>query len=86
MSRTKPRPYLFGRLIWLTGACRIYHDGDGYSAVFRPWHPAYWILLVIFTPVCAIIGEPLFDVFPTKIGKFFVEHPEKLEFVNPWRI
>ena len=73
-----------GRLLWWLGVVRIHEDGDGWSAVFRWWHPITWILFVAMVPVCAVVGEPIFQVVPMRVGRFFLERPERLIWWTPF--
>ncbi len=73
-----------GRILWWIGAARIHEDGDGWSVVFRPWHPITWILFIALIPVCAFVGERIFDIVPMRVGKFFQAHPEKLIWWTPF--
>ncbi len=75
---------LRGRGLWWLGVIRIHEDGHGWSAVFRPWHPITWILFISLIPVCAFVGERIFDIVPMQIGHFFQEHPERLIWWTPF--
>jgi hypothetical protein len=35
-------------------------------------------------PVCAFVGERIFDIVPTRVGRFFREHPEELIWWTPF--
>lgn len=73
-----------GVLIWLSGACRLFKDGHGFGFVFRWYHPITWILLVILTPVCGIIGEKVTDIIPLKLSKFWKENIDQMQYVTPF--
>jgi hypothetical protein len=34
------------KVLWWLGVVRIHEDGDGWSAVFRVWHPLTWVCLL----------------------------------------
>lgn len=73
-----------GVLIWITGAVRMHKDGDGFKAIWRVWHPVTWLIAVILVVPCAITGVALKEVFPIQLSKFWVEHADQLQFVQPW--
>ncbi|MHB1630679.1 MAG: hypothetical protein ACYCQL_00495 [Acidithiobacillus sp.] len=73
-----------GRIFWWIGAARIHEDGNGWSVVFRCWHPLTWVLFIALIPVCAFVGESIFDIVPMRVGKFFQAHPEKLIWWTPF--
>ena len=86
MKNKKGGVLLPGKILWLTGMFRIYKDGDGYSPLCRPWHPVYWIMFLALIPLCAILGEKISNVLPCRVSNYFHEHPEKLVFINPFKI
>ncbi len=75
---------LRGRILWWLGVVRIHEDGDGWSGVFRWWHPITWCLFVAMIPVCAVVGEEIFRVVPMRVGRFFLENPERLIWWTPF--
>lgn len=75
---------LRGVVLWWLGVVRIYEDGNGWSAVFRPWHPITWALFITMIPVCAFVGERIFDIVPTRVGRFFRADPKKLIWWTPF--
>jgi hypothetical protein len=74
-----------GLILWWLGITRIHEDGNGWSAVFRPWNPATWILFIVMIPVCAFMGEKIFDVIPMRVSsKHFQKYPEELIWWTPF--
>ncbi len=73
-----------GYLLWWTGVCRVHEDGDGWAAVFRPWHPLTWVVFLVMIPICALVGEPIFEVVPMRVNPYFREYPEKLIWWSPF--
>ncbi len=71
-------------MFWWLGVIRIHEDGNVWSAVFRPWHPVTWMLFVVMIPVCAFLGERIFDIVPMRVGKYFQAHPKKLIWWTPF--
>ncbi|MEY2335688.1 hypothetical protein AAE485_14195 (plasmid) [Acidithiobacillus ferriphilus] len=71
-------------ILWWLGVVRIHEDGDGWSPVFRRWHPVTWVLFIALIPMCAFVGEKIFDAVPMKVGKYFQVHPEKLIWWTPF--
>lgn len=71
----------FGWIVYLSGAARYHDDGDSVTAIFRWWHPATWILGLLLLPVCGVVGEPIGDVVPLRVSKYFREHPERLQWL-----
>jgi hypothetical protein len=68
-----------GRALWWTGCVRYYRDGDGIGAVFHWWHPVTWIVWIITLQICGLIGEPIFNVVPLKLSKYWKDKKEEME-------
>lgn len=78
----KMRP--LGVLIWMTGAIRLYKDGDGFDALWRAWHPVTWLACVALIVPCGLLGEKLSSVVATKLSAFWLKNQDQLQFVFPW--
>lgn len=83
-KRVSQKMTQLGIVMWCIGATRIHKDGDCYTSVFRRWHPAYWLLLIVLLPFCAILGEPMFSVAPYKLSDYWEKRKERLEWVYPF--
>ncbi len=83
-TRVYQKMRVLGLAIWATGATRLHKDGDGFAAVFRPWHPVTWLVLVALVLPCALLGEQLTYVVPLRLPKFWREHLDQLQRVTPW--
>lgn len=73
-----------GVIIWLTGAARFYHDGDGAGFVWRWWHPLAWLSAPIFFMLfCAASGVPSAWLNRHEAGfcvsPWFRENPSRLD-------
>lgn len=73
-----------GIALWCIGAVRLHKDGNGMRAVFKAWHPATWLLYIVFTPIAAIIGEKITDILPTRISLFWHKNRDQLQWVTPF--
>lgn len=78
----KMRP--IGVVLWLTGCVRMLKDGDGFSYVFRRWHPVSYLLMVVMVLPCAMLGEKLSTVVPLSLSKFWEANRDQLQWVSPW--
>lgn len=76
--------HAIGLTLWFAGCVRLFKDGDGFSFVFRWWHPLTYVLLVIMVLPCAILGEKLFEVIPMRLSTFWRTHSEQLQWVTPF--
>lgn len=74
----------FGIAVWATGCARLYKDGDGVDVIFRKWHPMTWLLYVVLTPLCGILGEKVTDVLPTRLSLFWTKNIDQLQWVTPF--
>jgi hypothetical protein len=73
-----------GLALWLTGCVRMFKDGDGFSCVFRWWHPVTYLLMLVMLVPCALMGEKLLKVIPLKLSAFWQENSDQLQWVAPW--
>ena len=82
-ARAKMRKEMkpLGWVLYWSGAMRVHDDGDGVSGVFRWWHPFSWVAVVALFPVCAIVDEKISNVVPFKVGRYFKDHPDKLQWL-----
>ncbi len=76
--------YSFTKKLWITvlvlsGSTRLILDGDGFTGVYRHWHPITWMLWVVAFPLCAIYGERITDVMLLK--KYWKERRSAMVFV-----
>lgn len=78
----KMRP--IGVVLWLTGCVRMLKDGDGFSYVFRRWHPVSYLLMAVMVLPCALLGEKLSTVVPLSLSKFWQANRDQLQWVSPW--
>lgn len=74
----------FGVALWATGCARLHKDGNGFNAVFRAWHPVTWILFIIMIIPCAVLGEKITDVIPTRLSYFWRMNIDQLQWVTPF--
>jgi hypothetical protein len=80
----KMRP--IGIALWLTGCVRMLKDGDGFSYVFRRWHPLTYLLMVVMVVPCAVVGEKLSTTVPLSLSKFWQANRDQLQWVAPWTV
>lgn len=73
-----------GLVLWFTGAARLYKDGDGFSAVWRWWHPVTWLLLVTLVLPCALIGQPLLQVVALRLAPYWRRRRTQVLWVTPF--
>ena len=71
-------------VLWLTGSMRLFRDGNGVSAVMRPWHPLTWVLLILAILPCAIMGVKLTEAVPLTLSRFWKLNRQHLYWVTPW--
>jgi hypothetical protein len=76
---------LMGKICYYTGAITLYHYGTkgngnvGFvNGLFKKWHPLTWLILVLATVPCALVGEKLTDVVPMKLGDYYKENFKKV--------
>lgn len=84
-ARQKP----LARLLYRTGAYRVYPDGDIFRPLLRWWHPANWLLWIGLLPFALVV--PLFTTFTVfsiygefscRPARYFRENPDDLFFVK----
>lgn len=75
---------LIGIALWCIGSVRLHKDGDGFQAIFRIWHPATWLMYIVFTPLAGIIGEKVTDILPTRLTLFWHKNRDQLQWVTPF--
>lgn len=88
-TKAKPRYVasemkILGLLLWATGCVRLYKDGDGFSALFRAWHPVTWLVALLVLVPCAVVGERLSVVVPVRLSRFWKRNRQQLQWVQPW--
>ncbi len=90
MDKPKPQArvidqmHLLGVLLWGTGCVRLYRDGDGFSFLFRVWHPVTWLITLVMVVPCAVMGERLFEVIPLRLKPYWVQRRRSMQWVQPW--
>ena len=53
-----------GILVYILGMVKLYKNGDGWSALYRWWHPFNFIIFIIFSFSCLFIsGVSVQEVF-----------------------
>lgn len=75
-----------GTVLWFTGCVRLFKDGDGFSGVFRRWHPLSYLLMVVMVVPCALMGEKLLNAVPLSLSKFWQDNRDQLQWVTPWTL
>jgi len=68
-----------GKIIYYTGCVRLFKDGDGYGQLFRWWHPISWIIWIIALQVCGIVGEPVNEVVPMTLNRYWRVRKKEIE-------
>lgn len=76
-----------GKLLILLRVVRAYHNGDGFSFVWRYWNPIAYVFIPLYIIVFILLeGIPkitLSDCLLT-IEPFFKDHPGQFEWVE-WK-
>lgn len=77
------------RVIYATGAFRVYADGDLFRAQFRWWHPVTWLIWSLLLPVAIVVSVfssftviSIFGEFSWRPVKYLRDHPEYLFYVK----
>lgn len=85
------RRYLRGirRIIYATGAFRVFADGDIFRAQLRWWHPVCWMIWTFLLPVAVVASVftsftviSIYSEFSCRPTKYLREHPDQLFYVK----
>jgi hypothetical protein len=77
----RPSLTLMGRILKVTGCCRVYRDGDGAQMVFRWWHPVSWLVWLALLPVCGLVGDKIGDHVPFRLSPYWRERRDRIEWL-----
>lgn len=79
-ASAKKEMTLLGKLLYYTGAVRIYKITDtGGDGLFRVWHPLTWLCYLILLIPCAVEGERIGDSIKTKLPPYYQEKDDRGE-------
>ena len=77
------------RVIYATGAFRVYADGDLFRAQFRWWHPVTWVIWLLLLPVAIIASVfssftviSIYSEFSFRPTKYLRDHPDPIFYVK----
>jgi hypothetical protein len=71
-------------VLWWSGCCRVFCDGDMYNAVFRWWHPFTWLLWLISLIVGGLIGVSVFEIVPLWLSPYWRDRRRDVVWWSPW--
>lgn len=77
------------RIIYATGAFRVYADGDIFRAQLRWWHPVCWAMWLLLLPVAIVASVfstftviSIYSEYSWRPSKYLRDHPEHLFYVK----
>lgn len=83
-----------GKVIYNTKAAYYYRDGTFFSGILKWWHPLSWIIAIVLVvaliPVCVMTSITAKEyVSEAKelyyVKSWFMEHPKKLRWYDPYK-